>query len=535
MNAYDGRRYALLSVFEKKGIVDFAVELVRLGWSLIASGGTAKELRAAGLAVIDTTDLIGEAILGHRVVTLSREIAAGLLAANTPEDQAELARHNIRWIDLVCVDLYPMEQLIAKAGVTEAEVIEMTDVGGPTMLREGAKGRRIVISESDDRQMVLDWLKAGEPEAIDFRRHLAAKAEFVCARYCLASAEYHSQGEYAGLIGRRAVACKYGENAWQAPAALYTVKSDDPLALDKFELVAGTPPSYNNLCDLDRLLQTITHMVAGFALSTVGDPAGFAVGVKHGNACGAAVGYPKAALTGMIDGDPRAIFGGLVMTSWEVDEELAEILLTHRVDHGRRILDGIAAPSFTEGAIKMLGRKGDKCRFLANPALGQMTAASLDARPRHRQVRGGFLRQPNYTFVPNLMALIGGHAADFHLWRDLTIAWAVGSTSNSNAITLAANGKLLGNGVGQQDRVGAAELAIKRARDAGHETRGAKVYSDSFFPFTDGPLVLAEAGVETIFATSGSVNDNAVRAACEQLGVRFVTLPDAEARGFFGH
>jgi phosphoribosylaminoimidazolecarboxamide formyltransferase/IMP cyclohydrolase len=527
------QKTALLSVYDKQGIETFGRELVALGWQILASGGTAAKLQAAGVPVRDVAELVGgEAILGHRVVTLSRELHAGLLARPVKEDLAELARLKVPFIDLVCVDLYPLAAEIAKPTASLDSVLEQTDVGGPTMLRSAAKGQRIVVADVATRQEVVAWLKAGEPDAAVFRRQLAARAEATVSAYVLESARYQSEGVYDGVIGRRELACKYGENAWQAPAALSAAlgsAAGDPLALTRFELVDGSEPSYNNLVDVDRLLQTITHIAAGFERNFKAVPA-IAVGVKHGNACGAAVADdPVTAVQKMVTGDRRALFGGLVMVNFTIDEAAAEALLQHGVESGRRLLDGIMAPQFTAGAIKQLGRKGGKCRLLQNPALAGLTAASLDQTRRLRPVRGGFLTQPNYTYVVDAAGFAATDA------RDLVLAWAVGSTSNSNTVTLVQDGQLLGNGVGQQDRVGCCELAIKRATDAGHATRGAAAYSDSFFPFADGPMVLAEAGVRAILATSGSVRDDEVAQACKERGVTLYTPPDRAARGFFGH
>ena len=193
---------ALLSVYDKNGIVDFAKELVGLGWEILASGGTAKALTDAGIPVTDVASLVGGgAILGHRVVTLSREIHAGLLATDSPADVAELAKLNIPRIDLVCVDLYPLKEEIAKPGSTRESVIEKTDIGGPTMIRSASKGRRIVICDPKDRMKVVEWLKAGKPDEHNFINSLCAKSEAVVADYCLTSARYHSQGTLDGQVG----------------------------------------------------------------------------------------------------------------------------------------------------------------------------------------------------------------------------------------------------------------------------------------------------------------------------------------------
>lgn len=529
---------ALLSVYDKSGIDAFARELVALNFDLISSGNTAKALMAAGIPVRDVSEFSKlEAILDHRVVTLVPQVHGGLLALEKHLEELErLATREkdpiiIPWIDLVCVDLYPLEGEVTKPGATRESVIEKTDIGGPTMIRSGAKGRRIVVCDPADRMPVIAWLKEGKPDEAEFVNALAAKAEGVIANYCLMSARYHSNGKIDGVVGTRVLTCKYGENAWQTPAGLYSTGSADPLALDRFEVVAGQPPSYNNLCDLDRMIQTATHLTAA-----IPGPLDLAIAVKHGNACGASffgrLQRDRSHILGKaIDGDTRAIFGGLMLATFPIDERLAQTILTYRMEQGRRVLDGIVAPDFTPGAIDVLKRFEDKCRFLRNPALMGLNGESLDHSHRIRHVRGGFLVQPNYTMVPDWTSL------KLHMQDDddVRLAWAVGSTSNSNTITLVKNLALIGNGVGQQDRVGCCELALKRARDAGHSPKGAVAYSDSFFPFPDGPQLLAEAGIRAIITTTGSRNDHLTREVCEKAGVRLYVLPDAQARGFYGH
>ena len=215
------QKIALISVYNKEGIVDFAQSLVSLGWKIISSGGTAKHLKDAGIPVTDVAEITGmPAILGHRVVTLHPKIHGGLLALNTPEHLAELQKYEIPWIDMICDDLYPLEEEIKNPDATRESVIEKTDVGGPTFIRSAVKGRRIVICEVSDRGKVLEWLKAGEPNREEFINNLAAKAEAVVARYCSISGEYHSAGEYKGIFGKKNLECAYGENAYQKPASL---------------------------------------------------------------------------------------------------------------------------------------------------------------------------------------------------------------------------------------------------------------------------------------------------------------------------
>ncbi|HYE22669.1 MAG TPA: hypothetical protein VD998_03720, partial [Verrucomicrobiae bacterium] len=292
--------------------------------------------------------------------------------------------------------------------------------------------------------------------------------------------------------------------------------------------------SSNNWCDVDRALQTITHIAAGYNLN-FGQVPYIAVGIKHGNACGAAVSNdPLEAIKRMIGGDPRAIFGGTVITNFPIDAKHATFLRELRVEKTKRILDLVMAPEFSGSGCEILRRKEGRCRMLANPELGNLTVKSLDSTPRIRQVRGGFLRQGNYTYVLDLdsHSMVKFGKADE---ESLLLGWAVGCTSNSNTITLTRDRMLIGNGTGQMDRVGAAELAIKKAVTAGHETAGCVAYSDSFFPFRDGPDVLADAGVAAILSTSGSERDEEVRTACKERKVALYMIPDSIARGFYAH
>ncbi len=521
---------ALISVYHKDGIVEFARGLVDQGVKIYASGGTAKALTDADIEVTDVAGLVGGgAILGHRVVTLSREVHAGLLARDISVDLKELAELSIPFIDLICVDLYPLTEDLKKPDHTRESVIEKTDIGGPTMIRSAAKGGRVVVCDPKDRTRVLEWLQAGGNDEA-FVRELAAKGEYTVAQYCLMSATFHGEGTYAGVLGTRVAECKYGENAPQAPAALYESANDDPLAMSRFSVLEGTPPSYNNWADIDRLLQTATHVAAVFAKNR-GKVPHLAVGAKHGNACGAAIGETHAeTLKKTIAGDPLAIFGGLILTNFPIGAEEAEEI-------SGRMLDGIIAPSFTEEAIAKLRRKGDRCRFIVNPALAAFSENTLDVAPRFRYVRGGFLQQPNYTFILDLsssdLAKYGNATPTQE--DDLLLAWAVGATSNSNTISLVKDGMLIGNGVGQQDRVGAAKLALMRAERSKHDPKGAAAYSDSFFPFPDGPETLIDAGIGAILSTSGSLKDPATIELATARNTPLYLIPDRIGRGFFGH
>lgn len=549
---------ALISVYDKNGIVEFADGLAKQGWKVYASGGTAKKIGEAGVTVTDIEELVGgEAILGHRVVTLSREVYAGLLADTAkPEDLAELSRLGIPLIDLVCVDMYPLEEEIAKRGATVKDVIEQTDIGGPTLLRAAAKGRRIVLSVAEQRQEVLDWLGAGKPDEDIFLEELAARAEYEVSRYTLTLAKYLGGTNVSGSIARLNSKTKYGENPQQADAGFYADNriNVDPLGLDQFVHVQGMERSYINMTDIDRLLQTSTHIAAGFGRN-FGTVPSIVVGVKHGNACGAAVAENLVdAVKGMLDGDSRAIFGGVVMINGLIDEAVAETLMKYGIDgDGSRLLDGVIGSAVSDEALEMLGRK--KLRVVINPALADLNEKSLDTSRRVRPVRGGSLEQPNYVFVQDLSAeymQIHGNLTEQQK-QDMILAWAVGSTSNSNTITLVKNGMLIGNGVGQQDRVGAGQLAISRTTIEtpmvslrgdnlvmnvildSEKLDGAVAYSDSFFPFPDGPELLAKVGVKAILTSSGSVADERVTKTLLDAGVSVAMVPDKIGRGFYSH
>lgn len=331
--------------------------------------------------------------------------------------------------------------------------------------------------------------------------------------------------------------CKYGENAYQTPAGVYSFGTMDLLAIDRFKLIAGTEMSFNNICDLDRLLQTITHIAATFDVNQSRVPH-IAVGVKHGNACGAAVGKnPVEVIKKVIDGDDLALFGGLVITNFIINADSAETLLTYKCPGERRKLDGLIAPLIFNDTTNLFQRKGDKCRLLVNPELGNLHRESLDKADRLRYVRGGSAVQPNYTFILNLndpdLVKIGSATPEQE--EDMLLAKAICDTSNSNTITIVKNRMLIGNGVGQQARVYGAELAVTRATRCGHDITSACAASDSFFPQTDGIKVLAKAGVKAIISTSGSVKDKEIIEFCKEKGIVLYLIPDKKGRGFFGH
>lgn len=550
---------ALLSAYDKSGIVELASQLHRFGVELVASGGTARVIAKASIPVTDVAEITGfGAMLGHRVVTLHPSVHGGILAdRDDPVHLADLEQYGIEPFDIMVGNIYPF---------TSDPSIELIDIGGPTMLRGAAKNFQhvTVVVDPSDYEELIGELRQSEyvgplGTSLAFRRSLARKAFAHTAAYDAAIVDWFDEETYAAgeLPATLHVAAtlqqplKYGENAWQKPSGLYVMSTADPLALDKFTLLEGNPGN-NNWLDVSRALQTATHIAAGTALNLDQDYH-IAVGVKHGNACGAAFEEDEiTVLERMLKGNLTSIFGGYVLTNFVIDVGLAELLLQHGSGPAgrRRLLEGVVAPAITREAQELLHRKGDKCVMLENPALVALDATTLDTSRRRAAVRGGYIDQPNYTYVLDLYhsELEVGQTIeeDFTVIGNIVLAWAVGSTSTSNTIAITKYWSLLSSGVGQQDRVGAAKLALARYDDAlealreanlqqDSELPGATAYSDSFFPFRDGPLVLAAAGIETLFASRGSVKDPEVRAACEEAGVNLITLPDAICRGFYGH
>ena len=534
-------KWALVSVYNKPGIEEYVRRLVKMGWKIISTDGTAKKLTEAGIPVRDVAELVGGgAILGKRVKTLSREVHSGLLAdPEKPKDMEELMTLGIPFIDMVICDFYPIRRAIAEEGATIESVIELTDIGGPCMVRSAAKGGRIVVCRVSDRELVLKELESTGSVSKNTRQKLRARAEFEVAKYVLDSARFHGNGEFEGFMGERIASIPKGENGPQSPAALYETCSTDVLALSRFQIIAGQPLSYNNYVDLDRLLQTMTHI--GAAWRRLGSRPCIAIIVKHGNPCGAGVGKTELeAVTKAAKGDSLAAFGGLVMTNFAITQDIAHKLVTAGMKKGQiQKFDSVIAPAFGKGVDEFLARKGGRCRLVINPAI-EVCWSDLDFATRFRYARSNFLTQPNYTFVLDLMKaeVASGNRVTRRIEEDVLLAWAICATSNSNTITVVKNRTLLVNGVGQQSRLWAAKLVKMRGKDTGHEKQllGSVACSDSFFPYDDAVLVLINAGVTTIFTTSGSqIGDKKVRALCQKRGIQLLMMPDAEARGFFGH
>lgn len=355
--------------------------------------------------------------------------------------------------------------------------------------------------------------------------------------------EHHS----GDMIGEQHRQLRYGENAYQTPAIWFKENSDDPLALHNFTIHAGNP-SFVNITDVDRALHTMTHIAAAIEVNKLENWNSIVLGLKHGNLCGGSIGLDnrhESTVKKMLIGNPRAIFGGTVVCNFKITPEIAEILLRHGTKDGkRRPLDIVVGSDITEGAIEVLKRTNDRCLIMTNPALSSLSKESIDSQKIRRRVRGGWLEQPNYEFILDLHSAsevkkygkMVGSFAEQYIDIDTVLAWAVCATSNSNTITLAKDRMIIANAVGQQDRVGAVELAIKIAKDSNHQCTYTVAVSDSFFPFPDAPNLLMGAGVSRILATSGSINDPAIIELFKDSETKeLVHISDKIARGFFGH
>lgn len=347
---------------------------------------------------------------------------------------------------------------------------------------------------------------------------------------------------------KRRTTLKYGENQRLAACVRYDTSAKHPLAFSKWDFhgMSMREVSKISLTDLSRGVRTAVQIAATFEKDFKKVPC-IAVGVKHGNTCGAAAGKtPTEAIRGMIEGNPRALFGGLVVTTFLVDEKLADILRHYdgKKMGAPRPVAFLAAPAITEGALAILHRKSRPLIHATNKALAKLGARMLPDAPRHEplQILSAEVVEDADRYVLDFahpeLAVYGKKAAWKKAQRDVALAYAVASTSTSNTVTLAKDGKIVGNAIGQQDRVGACELALTQLALLGlANKKGLVAASDSFFPMPDGPAALRKGGVEVLFATSGAQNDAKVIAYCAS-GKKPLTLalvPDKIARGFYGH
>ena len=498
---------ALLSVSDKSGLIEFARGLRELDWEIISTGGTAKALRDASIPVRDVAEVTHfPEMLDGRVKTLHPVVHGGLLARRDVEEHmTALADQGIDTIDLVAVNLYPFRETAAKPNVHPEAVIEQIDIGGPSMLRSAAKNFSSVFAVVDpaDYDRVLAALKASDDD-VDLRRLLAAKVFAHTGAYDSAIAMWFAEqrGELfpaqISVALDRAQTLRYGENPGQR-AAFYVERGAGGLAA--LQQRGGKELSFNNLLDLEGALVATDPFVGETCCAIV----------KHTTPCGLATGssaieaYRKALAC-----DPASAFGSVISFTTTVDAEAAEAVAS-------LFVECIVAPEFTPEALEALGRKKN-LRVLVGTA--RWSAHALD----FKRVRGGVLAQER---APNVIddaqwQVVTKRQPTADERRNLLFAWRAVASVKSNAIVLARDGATIGIGAGQMSRVDAAFVAVHKARAAGHETAGAVMGSDAFFPFRDSLDHAIEAGVKAIVQPGGSIRDADVIAAADEHEVAMV-------------
>jgi phosphoribosylaminoimidazolecarboxamide formyltransferase/IMP cyclohydrolase len=498
---------ALISVSDKRGLVEFARGLSSLGWEIVSTGGTAKVLSDEKIPVIPIEKVTGfPEMMDGRVKTLHPAVHGGLLARRgVSGDLAALERHKITPIDLVAVNLYPFRETVARRGITEAEAIEQIDIGGPSMLRSAAKNFAsvTVVVDPADYARVLGALKARGVGA-ELRRELAIKVFRETASYDAAIAQWLQGRPETGLPPFIFLALeqrqhlRYGENPTQQ-AAFYV--TGEPGGLAYLNQFGGKELSFNNLLDLDAAclaLEPWPHDVA-------------CVIIKHTTPCGIALGkstveaYRRALAT-----DPVSAYGSVVGFNTIVDAETATAM-------SELFVEAVVAPRFQPDALDVLRKK-------KNLRIVEVPKTDADGTLDFKRVRGGLLAETRMHFDPDEggWKVATRRAPTVEEMEDLRFAWAAVMSVKSNAILLARAGQALGIGAGQMSRVDSSMLAVHKAKSAGHETAGAVLASDAFFPFRDGVDEAAKAGIRAVIQPGGSVHDAEVIAAADEHGIAMV-------------
>jgi phosphoribosylaminoimidazolecarboxamide formyltransferase / IMP cyclohydrolase len=499
---------ALISVYDKDGVDEFARGLADLGWELVSSGGTATFLEEQGLEVTRVEDVTqAPEMLGGRVKTLHPRIHAGILARrDLPGDVDTLAEHEIEPFDLVCVNLYPFARVAGERGRTEAEVVEMIDVGGPSMLRAAAKNfpHVTVVSSPAQYEGVLAELREGGDVSAETRRRLAKEAFETTAVYEATIANWFGDTEpfpdQVTIALRKVTDLAYGENPHQA-AAYYREVGARRHLLSQVEQLGGKELSYNNLVDLEGARRLLRE----FAL-----PA--AVIVKHANPCGVAVaGTIEEAWERALAADPVSAFGCVALLNRNVTGELGARIAEHFVEV-------LMAPGYDQAAAQAL-RKKTALRILCDRERRSETPGERD----YKRVLGGMLVQQRDTDIQDReeMQIVVGDVPET-LWGDLLFAWRVCKHVSSNAIVIARDLQTIGVGAGQMSRVDAVRIAVAKASEHDHDPEGAVLASDAFFPFADGPQIALDAGIYAIIQPGGSRRDAEVVAAVGAAGAAMV-------------
>ncbi len=504
---------ALLSVSDKTGLIDFARALAERGVELLSTGGTARALREAGLPVIEVADYTGfPEMLDGRVKTLHPKIHGGILARrDDPEHVAAMQSHGIPPIDLVCVNLYPFAQTVARPDCTLEEAIENIDIGGPAMVRSAAKNHAhvvIVTDPADYARLITEMdANAGEVSAAT-RFDLAVKAFEHTAAYDGAIANYFGKRLTGSAFPRRlnlqlvhAQALRYGENPHQQ-AAFYVEARCEEASVATARQLQGKELSFNNIADADAALECVKQFDAGPAC----------VIVKHANPCGVAYGahlheaYERAYAT-----DPESAFGGIIAFNRELDADTARAILE------RQFVEVIVAPRVAPAALELLAAKKN-VRLLECGEWPPQSVRRLD----FKRVNGGLLVQDADLNLYAKLEVVTQRAPSESEMRDLLFAWRVAKFVKSNAIVYAKEQMTIGVGAGQMSRVNSARIAAIKAEQAGLEVRGSVMASDAFFPFRDGIDAAAAAGITAVIQPGGSLRDEEVITAADEHGMAMV-------------
>ena len=498
---------ALISVSDKTGVVEFAQQLRSLGWEIIATGGTMKLLADSGVEVINISDVTGfPEICDGRVKTLHPKVHGGLLARRDDESHLQALKDNqIEFIDMVCVNLYPFRQTIAKPDVTMEDAIENIDIGGPSMLRSAAKNYKdvTVVCDPADYAQIIEEIKASGNTTVQTRLQLSAKAYTHTAEYDSMIATYMRKA--AGLNEKLFLefdlvqSLRYGENPHQE-AKFYSKAEVGAYSLANAKQLNGKELSYNNIQDANAALCIAREF---------DEP--FCVGLKHMNPCGAAIGTDVVdAWTKAYEADKVSIFGGIVAVNREVTREAAELMKPI-------FLEIIMAPSFSEGALEVLCTK-------KNLRLLQVDMSKDDTVvDQYVSVNGGLLVQDldKKTIEVNAEMCVTETKPTAEQIIDLNFGWRIVKHVKSNAIVVVKDGKTVGVGAGQMNRVGSAEIALKQAQAAGI-TEGLILASDGFFPFDDTVTLAAQYGVTAIVQPGGSVRDEDSIKKANECGITMV-------------
>ena len=490
---------ALISVSDKTGVVEFAKGLVALGWEILSTSGTMKLLKESGVPVTSVSDVTGfPEICDGRVKTLHPKIHGALLARrDIPEHMKELKDNDIETIDLVCVNLYPFRETIAKPDVTMEDAVEHIDIGGPSMLRSSAKNWEsvTVVCNPADYETVLSEIKAGGNTTRETRLKLSAKAYTHTAEYDMAISTY--MRAQAGLPEKLFLEydlkqeLRYGENPHQE-AKFFASTVKEPFSLATAEQLNGKELSYNNIQDANATLNIAREF---------DEP--FCVGVKHMNPCGSATGKTIAeAWKKAYEADKTSIFGGIVAANREIDLETAQMLKPI-------FLEIVMAPSFAPDALELLCSKKN-LRVLKVDMSKDNTI-----RKQYVSMNGGMLVQDRDINTKPVAAdqCVTELKPTVDQLADMEFAWKIVKHVKSNAIVVAKGGMTYGVGAGQMNRIGSAEIALKQAQNTLKEegkdimTEGLVLASDGFFPFNDCVALAAEYGIKAIVQPGGSIRD----------------------------